>query len=458
MTNNTAPAQVVAIANAYELVYAQQRPWLTLSSLARSDDHHFGQKAAWWKSRLGDPNVIICHARPTAMALASLDLPSASPRAFVCPVTQSSSIIDNFLRDERAQDLLLNSLSRDRPVHLMPYVHTRQIDQFATWLERAGHSLIGFSPHGNLVRQLCDKIFVQDHIFSQNPLLARLRPHSANARSTDELRTVLRSFHALGIRQQVVKSSCAVGGAGVFFLNQGDSVPTSIETLLRARGNNEPDRGPPFLVEEMIPAVCSPTVDIDVSRDGQVRIDGVALQRLFDARYYIGFHYSPEMRGARWFGSVVEMSIVVGTALAKLGYDGPANVDFLVLPDDSIRLVELNPRRSALADGFAIAERRYGSWSARSLSVADYIPSVRSDTVDTVLTTLRTACGGYDVGIISDGGLASKYRWVGVLVSTPDARSEEILETCVNALSGQDRCVDSEDLGRTFCRILDSAA
>jgi hypothetical protein len=103
---------------------------------------------------------------------------------------------------------------------------------------------------------------------------------------------------------------------------------------LRGTGQNEAVRSAPFLIEERVPWDVSPTVDIEVTCTGQVEVVDVALQRLYDNRYYTGFYASPILRQRWWFHDVEMLARVVGRRLAELGYLGPANVDFVVSSAD----------------------------------------------------------------------------------------------------------------------------
>ena len=56
---------MLAVANAYELVFPHVRPYGNLSALARADEVHFAQKASLWLTPYGHPELVICTCPPS---------------------------------------------------------------------------------------------------------------------------------------------------------------------------------------------------------------------------------------------------------------------------------------------------------------------------------------------------------------------------------------------------------
>lgn len=450
--------QVITVANAYELVFRSVRPYAALSELARADELHFGQKSSLWATPFGWPDVVVCtQSQSEAVARGLWGRSSDARPTFVTPRRVSSSICLDFLQDAGAKEGLINALDRSRPVHIAPYLYTRHVSKLVEWLRVNGFDVRAFPEQASLVASLCDKTYTSEHVFSQSQALHRLRPTARVARTSEDLRSTIGEFSRRGISRVVVKSASAVGGAGVYFVEDTFSARrNSLDVLLAARGNNEADRSAPFLVEEWIPAIASPTVDVYIEKNGEVSTAGVAVQRLYDGRYYIGFHYDPEMRSHEWYRQVLDATHELARILSRLGYYGPANVDFIVVPDGGIRLIELNPRRSALLDGFGLATREYGAWDRVALSVADYVTCRSTKNALEIGLMLRSMSPRATVQASADGGLDSKFGWLSLWASR--LNTEEALETAVGMLRGPFNGTEDEDVGRVFCRVLDIAA
>lgn len=453
--------QVISVGNAYELVCREERAYDTLSELARIDEVHFGQKAALWDTPYGPPRVTICTRRQSDALLGALFYSSAEAPLFIQPVRASSSICSDLLADSNALSSLRGALDRRRPVYLAPYVHTTQVETLARWLMRAGFELYGFKLQSAVVQSLRDKTFVEHNVFGASQRLRQYRPRCLLARSIHELRQSCRVMARAGIAKVVIKSANAVGGAGTYYVEASRIEQVhGLDDLLLASGSNEPDRAFPFVVEECVPWQISPSVDIHIDNGGEASLVGVGLQRLYDRRYYIGFCYSPEMKAQRWYGKVVGIALDVGRQLAAMGFQGPANVDFIV-SDEDVFLVEVNPRRSALLDGYSLAARRNGAWDRMPISVADYVrarvlppPSLRDG---------LSCDGAFDAEVLSlaDGGIHSKYQWLSTWISGRSLRTdtESALERYVELVGVRpDNDGESEDVGRIFTRIAGIAA
>lgn len=435
--------QVVTIGNAFELVYRHVEAYIDLSELARVDECHFGQKAAFWSTRHGQPSIVICTSAPSDRVLGATYEDRQRP-TFIAPARTSSSICLDVLADSSAVVRLLSVLDRNKKVYLAPYVHTFHVEKLGAFLVDMGYDLVDYRNQAELVKLLWDKAIAQRLVFQSVELLSRHRPKSVVARSEHHLFDAVAWFARQGIEKVVVKSAAAVGGAGVFFLDSRSvRQGSSHQDFLVGLGQNEADRSAPFLIEEWVQSDASPTVDIDVTQTGQVEVVGIALQRLFDGRYYTGFYSSPVLEGRWWFKTVETLARVVGRKLANLGFLGPANVDFVVSSTEHrVTLVEVNPRRSALIDGFSLRKMKYDSLPNTSISVADYV------NISGRFMALQDAFGAFvtveklpaAVLPVADGGFASRFRWTGVLaVGVDSVDSEDVLEDAVLQLQDPER-------------------
>ena len=433
--------QIIAIGNAFELVYRRVETYSKLSRLAQVDESHFGQKATYWTTLHGDPDVVICTSAPSVVTLEATYEARRRP-VFIEPKRASSSICQDLLADSRAANAFLAVLDRHKEIYLAPYVHTDQVERLAEFLLERGYSLVDFRRQADLVKVLWNKVYANRMVFDAVDHLRRHRPKSIVAHSEGNLAEALSDFKRQGIEKVVVKSSAAVGGAGVFFVNSGDANGNRHREYLVGIGQNEADRSLPFLIEERVHSDGSPTVDLEIRQTGEVEIVGIALQRLYDGRYYSGFYASSRLEERWWFKTVETLARVVGHKLADLGYLGPANVDFVVsLAEKRITLVEVNPRRSALIDGFSISKLKNNPLPNASISVADYVNvSRRLGSLSNVLKGLvRNSRLPGTVLPMTDGGFASDFRWVGILAVGNSVDSEDILEEAVLHLQDPQR-------------------
>lgn len=434
--------QVVTIGNAFELVYQDIKPYANLTELARVDERHFGQKSAFWATRHGWPSITISTLPPSELLL---DLTYGDKRqpTFIQPFRRSSSICLDLLADLASWSTFTSSLDRTRRVFLAPYVHSLQVDELAARLIADGFTLSDYKPQAPLVNHLCSKIYTQQYVFEHVDELRRHRPKTLVAWSARELQDAARYLAREGVEEVVVKSAAAVGGAGVFFVEAWklSSRDHPLDNLLSATGQNYAERIAPFLVEERVPWDVSPTVDMEVLSTGQVEIVGIALQRLYDERYYTGFYSTPRLEQRWWFRKTLCLAKVLGRKLSSLGYAGPANIDFVVSENPRrLTLIELNPRRSALLDGFGVCQLRGGTRMSTAISVADYVNvAQRFVTLGDVVSEGLGRVPGF-VLPIADGGFYSSFRWAGIWAAgSPGMDSETILEAAVDQLQDPER-------------------
>jgi hypothetical protein len=455
--------QVITIANAFELVHRVVLPYNSLLELSRIDERHFGQKAAFWHTRYGWPDIVVCTASPSEVILDSTYGNRSRPH-FVQPTRATSSICLDLQSDLTAREQFLSLLNPERAIFLAPYVHTDRVEQLADFLRSRGYTLVDFRYQAALVRRLWDKVSAENLVFRSVDHLSRHRPRSIAATSEIELLDAIARFARLGVERVVVKSASAVGGAGTFFVDCRDlRSSSSVQDLLVDTGQNEGDRSFPFLLEEWISWDVSPTVDIEVNGSRGVDLIGIGLQRLFDRRYYTGFYSSPQLKERWWYAGVENLARIVGSKLAHLGFSGPANLDFVVSASDRrITLIELNPRRSALIDGFSLQKLKCGARQDASISVADYVNvSSAFGSLDDAIASCNREEESVTIVPVADGGLASTFRWIGILAtSSPQMASEEVLDEAVRQIQDPER----DEIGvtgekaRSFTRISESAA
>lgn len=426
--------QIVTIANAFELVCPDIVPYSAMTVYGKIDERHFADKAAFWCTQYGRPDVVLSVSAPSEVVLSHTYGQNQRP-IFISPQRTTSSICLDILRDLAAWRQLTSLLDRTRPVFLAPYIHTQQVDALASSLSAAGFRLVDYRAQGLLVRDLCSKVYVERHIFATESELIHSRPLTSIAAGLADLRTAASLLAQDGAEELVIKSAAAVGGAGVFFANSAELAngKSSLEAVMSGAGQNEVTRSAPFLLEERVKWDVTPTVDIVIAPNGDIRIVSVALQRLFDNRYYTGFYWGLALEKQWWAERTRQLATLVGHCLFKAGYYGCANIDFVVSEKQrKITLIEVNPRRSALLDAYSISQMTNSdNAQLTSISTADcVIASKRFQSIEEIERSLD-----HSVIAVADSGLLSHFRWVGLLATaSTGVHSETALQMAVSRL------------------------
>ena len=420
--------QVVAIGNAYESAFSVPESLASLNELLQADEPHLSQKAVHWATPYGEPDVVVCR-RPVR------SLARPHPDHVICPVPRTTSICRDLLADPAARDGLLAALDRGRAVHLAAYIVTGHLAAVANWLSSEGLTLAGWSDATvELTDLFASKVEAQRRLYDTEPSLRDLRPAAVVAENAADLDRLVPEFAAShGLQHVVVKSALGAGGEGVFFVDVDDLGTGPLADSFGARGYNSARVEAPFLVEERIDAIACPTIDVYVVPGGRSFLCGAYEQRLYDERYFAGFHMLPDTERSEvpWYRSAVSGAAAIAEVLACRGYEGPLNVDFLITSTYDIRVAEINVRRSALLDGIGRAQRLVGA-EAIEVSVADY---VETDLARSLGEVESIVAGIEGVSILLDGGYESSYRWVSLLAVGPGSSEDRLAEAVLKLSS-----------------------
>jgi hypothetical protein len=438
LTPETAEAsgvQVLTIGNAYESAVRAPEPIAKMEPLFLADEAHLSQKAAYWLTPLGFPSAAVCR-----MPVLASSGPTPTSH-YVCPPRKTSSISADLLADDATRDVLLHLLDRKSPVLVSPYAWSREACAVRDWLTEFGYDVLTPAVDLDQLAKLNSKVATQLSFFGARPDLATLRPHCSIAGDLNGLDDAVRRVaRASGGEQVVVKSSIGVGGDGVFFVD-ANAVDRGepAASMMFATGYNGRNITPPFLVEAFIPGIAFPTVDLVVRPTGVDWLCGAYEQRLFDKRYFAGFHMLDQhaSRSVPWFPRLLEAAETVGNALAEESYEGYINVDFVVTADGIPFVVELNPRRSALLDGIGLAHHVLGDGFGCNISCADYIEARGTSSQADAAARLQrvTDAAGGGVRIALDAGYESDYAWLS-LVALTSADAERLLASGIDAVGG----------------------
>jgi len=443
--------QVVALGNVYEVGLSFPTPVEQQSELFRSDEMHLSQKAAYWETPYGQPAIVVARS-PVRRWHSSLGRPD-----WVCPPQVTSSICSDLLADHTTIDSLRRALDPARPVHLAPYAHTGHVVRVAEWMAAQGFRVQDWpAAQAELTTLFLSKSRVHREVFGSSPELLALRPQCQIVNEVEELPSGIRRLaEATGCAEAVVKSDLGVGGDGVFFIDATAAREAAgvgaILDLLVARGYNVPRVEPPFVLEQRIASIASPTVDLWIYSPTDVELVGLCAQRLYDRRYYAGFYMQSwsVLRRSNWVSSTIDASKLIGHRLAGFGYRGPLKIDFVIAANDQPYVVEINPRRSALVDGISLVRRLERTENKLfEASVADYIevPSHLSrEDVERVLLQVGAKLG-VRIVVTLDGGFDTGYRWV-ALAAIGDRDCELALREAVAALGSLGQWTIEEVVG-----------
>jgi ATP-grasp domain len=438
--------RVLSIGNIYEASLEPPVPFATVPAVTVADDRHLSQKAAYWLTEHGFPEVAICTVAP-------LTPPELVPaRHVVCPERRTSSLCLDLLSDFSARSLVLSHLPADEPVFITAYIVTSHLAAVAAWLVAAGRRVVGWPDQMvYLTRRYASKALAQEELYASDERLLDLRPACAVARSLADLRDVVPAVaRAGGGEAVVVKSAVSSGGEGVFFVDAGSiSGASDVREALLSHRDGVRYVAPPFVVEARVPTVASPTVDILVHADGGLSLWGVSVQRLHDRRYYRGF-YRPSrkwLEGVDWYAAVLDATERLGRAVAARGYVGFLNIDFVIDPRGRPYVVEINPRRSALLDGTGFASFWSGDGLDLEVSMAEYAEALvpESPAAARALPHLGAQPPDGIVSIVLDGGFAA-YRWLGLVAVAPEG-SEHLLRAAIESVGGRDGRAETELIG-----------
>jgi hypothetical protein len=308
-------------------------------------------------------------------------------------------------------------------------------------LTNRGFSLPDCERTTEIAQRLMSKTTAEEVLFSQCDHNRVRRPQNWHAHTLSELSIVLRAAAGFADRL-VVKSDRSAGGAGVFVL-ESFKIKTSgfSADMLSADGYNSPHIAPPFIVEAFVPHRFSPTADAFVASDGTILATDVAAQRLFADRYYTGFASQRSGTHSAWHQEALAAVSDVGARLASLGFVGWFNLDFVVDAYGVPFVVEINPRLSALQDGYGLADAASrGALRVASISAADYVvcaPYSRRY-LARALERSNSVADGFAV-ISGDAAVDTEYRWVTLTALSSRGDAEQILAAGVEAVSGMHR-------------------
>jgi len=449
----TSTVQIVNVGNTAYEQFGSPRPLAACNDLMVADERLLSQKSAFWLSPEGWPQIALVGAPylpDTTTRLSNAWYRGRVP-LFITPSRRTTSICHDFLSDERSKRMLLEALDERKEVLLSPYVMTGQVRKVASYLMKQGFDVRCTGSFDPTVSVLSSKTRAHSEVFTPLEGAVVRRPRCVSVSGLDDVGATVAAHERPVSGKWVLKADRSIGGVGVFVLPDSSIRDRMVVAeMLTAKGYNDAFIEPPFILEEFIEHVLSPTADAFVSPTGQVHHAGLALQRLFDDRYYTGFYATEALSGAAWFSQVSETVDAVGQQLSALGYHGFYNLDFVVDQDDCAFVVEINLRRSALQDGFGIGL----AWSASgypvdSLSVTDYV-ECRAFTDLTGVHEFLADSSSDDVTLVAttDAAFESSYRWVS-LISLGSGNTEGRLASAVARLADlpEDATALSEDIG-----------
>ncbi len=129
--------QIISLGNAYETISEKTIPYSSLNDIFVVDEKHFSQKALFWNTPYGQPDIAIITKPLSASSQKTI---KKIPHS-ISPVRHTSSICLDFISDKKAVNELEHCLDPDRPIYIAPFVCTPQAEEFARWLQDKGFIL-----------------------------------------------------------------------------------------------------------------------------------------------------------------------------------------------------------------------------------------------------------------------------------------------------------------------------
>jgi hypothetical protein len=178
-------------------------------------------------------------------------------------------------------------------------------------------------------------------------------------------------------RGAVVKLDDGVTGSGNAILRPGGALPDAHLAALAAGG----------VVEELVDAVASPSVQVAIGADGEVRVLSTHDQLLGGplGHTYQGCRFPA---GGPWASDLADIGLRVGVALAADGAVGRLAVDTVVDRDGRVLAVEVNPRAGATTHPHATLALLDAGATALRASDSVWLPEPRG--ADQVVAALRS--------------------------------------------------------------------
>lgn len=362
--------RVIAIANFGE-VFADPDARPPSDGASPAASYAAGHKAAWWPD--ADGYLLVT---PEAV-----DFPAALPgmggrpaRVVVAsdPWGRTAARLDE---DARLRSEVLRFADGAARVRLLTTVYSDGVRRIAERLSNGRRGcVVGGLPScpPGLVRYWNTKIGGRDLLRSA-PLAAKLLPDSVTCHAPSHAEAMLAGRPPT--ERYVLKANMGSGGSGVLWLEGGErGVAARLADWNRRAAAERNGKCPlpfdePLLLEA---AVGDPhrnrslTADFDVEADGMTAFIGASLQVLRDFTRYQGIEWRPGAVAAEIMFDVADVGADVGRVMARRGYCGPFNLDFILTGDGVVGLAEINVRRSAPLDQHLALRRLFGDdWPLR---------------------------------------------------------------------------------------------
>uniref|UniRef100_A0A7S1SE97 ATP-grasp domain-containing protein n=1 Tax=Alexandrium catenella TaxID=2925 RepID=A0A7S1SE97_ALECA len=382
--------QWINVGNAYKCAkYTQMdhTAWMEAAQLS--------QKALWWNPRK-KVAAVICSKAPT------ID-PAFRPQftnmeKVVVPQASGShhgyDLCRDFIEDEFAVQQVLQRIDIGHPVAVAPWIHGADVLNVERLLRERGVTVI--SQVETLVGSVAD--FEQKatfHRMMEEAGLAHLRPRThimengSMTMSADQFRNIAGGSYYL-------KGNQGAGGSTVMKLqipevfdhnivrDQLES-PEAMGTPIKVL-KSPMDWQAPYLLEQDTAELglpCSASVDFQVGDSGLIAEPIIADMYIRNDRNYAGFIRRPKDALMRepWYSTVLDATDKIAKELSARGYCGSfANIDVQYRSDRSdVKVLELNPRRSAILDGHDALASQYPNHDGLYAFGVDYCTLTNRD-------------------------------------------------------------------------------
>jgi len=317
------------------------------NSLIHSESAHADRTLLW----CGDPKLVyvsfpIAHS---AWVTGQLGFPKT---CYLAPENPTSFLCKDILRETALLQGLLDYAGPDRMIQLIPYATTPEFLDLVDVL-RDEHNLLVLLPES----PDRDHLWLRDYVDTKVgfrllastclPDADRLIPFGVSCYSLEEAAEAASWFNKRG-ETCVVKANTGESGIGFnVFKPEENLTRAEILTLLK---NNSFYADEPVVVEEYIhsPNHLSPSPEVFVPRpeDGEPYIMYMTTQVLENFGDFFGIEVNKGLYEQDWYPDLERSSLAIARQLQKMGYVGHFDLDCLVDENGSLRLLEVNARRT----------------------------------------------------------------------------------------------------------------
>jgi hypothetical protein len=367
-------------------------------SAHREVDFSLSERALFWG---GDDKLVVL-PRPATGAFQAMIREVLGYRSMdiLVPRNTSDSICNDLYRDPENWSALLQRLGDARTVEVFAFGITPQLYQLISRLRLAGLTVntpeLPPEPVAPVIERLDSKSGFREltqRLAQAHPEMAM--PRGVVCRDTGEIAQAIEAIGRTGA-SVMLKSDSGAGGEGMVKLD-GPFDPPDIEAAIaQLMRETYSVQSFPVVAEQYIPPLDSPTAQALVLPDGRVRPLLCGRQILEGYTKYMGIEAGPHVYSEETRQGLYRVLSAIGTELARVGYQGWFDVDFVRGRDNRLYVLEVNIRRTGVSHVWEILERL---GAGEDSYISEGWLEVRSSSVDWDAIAARLGTPRQDTGI-----------------------------------------------------------